>query len=769
VHFKGIFRLGLVLVASVALVSGAGTTAAKSGTRIDVSTRASIVHYLRSIHVNPKGVVIQRGLRNYAGPSCPGRAWRCARTLHAVVQIARPGGMNRFLCRTARCAVLQVAEAASRNSATCIKTTGLGASCSITQSNSAGNTALIWEDAGKLTGLTQTAVYSASIVQQSASGANLACVHQSIFIDGSTTNTRSAGATVTLEAHQSIFVKQDSTSGSNTAENAANPSTGVYTCASTAVSQDQKLTSTATSRGVVTQNENAAQSPCPDGVSGDNANMCLDIEQNQSTGFKGSASGANSATFVQTNSLSATANSPTGVTQTQSSVNPSGPGGGLVGTVNQDSSGLSTATATQSETQCEDAAKTGLTKDQCDPSDPDFAEAPSSLTQNQYGPVGLAKFSHKRRGRHFYKTLKGLGTATQTGNPGDMFTINQSSTQNNDQGSGSTQTNTVQGDCSTPGNCTDTQTVTVNGQTTTNTQTGQNFNAQTTCSGSTCTTTNVQGATVGSGNVLVSVGDGLIQVWDVSGAAPVLVHTLNTGKGSGSLTAGLAFDSSGRLYSADFSSSSTPSGDVSQFNADGTLAGSFGSGYNQHPESIVFDSSGNAYVGQADGTMQVLEFDASGNPVTSFSPATEDRGTDWIDLAPDGCTLYYTSEGHSVKTFDVCANEGAGTQGADFATGLPGAAAYAIKLLPDGGALVADSDRIVRLNSSGTVVQTYGLNAGAQWFSLTLDPSGTSFWAGDLSSGEVEEFNLSSGAVLASFNTGDAGSGDAAGGLAVGP
>jgi hypothetical protein len=73
------------------------------------------------------------------------------------------------------------------------------------------------------------------------------------------------------------------------------------------------------------------------------------------------------------------------------------------------------------------------------------------------------------------------------------------------------------------------------------------------------------------------------------------------------------------------------------------------------------------------------------------------------------------------------------------------------------------------LNSSGTVVQTYGLNAGAQWFSLTLDPSGTSFWAGDLSSGEVEEFNLSSGAVLASFNTGDAGSGDAAGGLAVGP
>ena len=159
--------------------------------------------------------------------------------------------------------------------------------------------------------------------------------------------------------------------------------------------------------------------------------------------------------------------------------------------------------------------------------------------------------------------------------------------------------------------------------------------------------------------------------------------------------------------------------------------------------------------------MTVLKFSPSGTLLATFSPAPEDRGTDWIDLA--GSTLYYTSEGTSVKTFSVSTN----TQGADLATGLPGPFAYAIKVLPDGGALVADSDRIVRLNSSGTVVQTYGLNAGATWFSLALDPGGTSFWAGDLGSGDVEEFGLSSGAVLASFNTGGAGSGDAAGGLAA--
>ncbi len=755
-HFKGIFRLGLVLVASVALVSasGAGTTAAKSGTRIDVSTRASIVHYLRSIHVNPKGVVIQRGLRNYAGPSCPGRAWRCARTLHAVVQIARPGGMNRFLCRTARCAVLQVAAAASRNSATCIKTTGLGASCSITQSNSAGNTALIWEDAGKLTGLTQTAVYSASIVQQSASGANLACVHQSIFIDGSTTNTRSTGATVTLEAHQSIFVKQNSTSGSNTAENAVNPSTGVYTCASTAVSQDQKLTSTATSRGLITQNENDAQTLCPDGVSGDYFNMCLDIEQNQSTLFKGSATGTNNATFVQTNTLSAIANSPVGVNQTQSSHTQTGDGG-LVGTINQDSRGVSTASATQTETQCEDAATAGLTL--CDTADADAVEAPSSLTQTQYGPEGIWKPRNRHRGRQFYSTFKGLGTATQTGNSQDTFTISQTSKQDNDQGSGSTQANTVKGDCSTPGNCTDSQTVTVNGQTTNNTQSGQNVNAQTTCSGSTCTST-----TVGSGDIFVSVGNGLVQEWTPSGA---LVRTLDTGKGPNptGITTGLAFSPADKLFVTDWGAD-----DVSQFGIDGTLIGSFGSGYNAHPESIVFDSSGDAYVGQADGTRQVREFSPSGTFLNSFAPAVQGRGTDWIDLAPDGCTLYYTSEGTDVRRFDVCTN----TQLPVFSTSLPDIG-YAIKLLPDGGALVADTDSIVRLNSSGAVVQQYQTaetGIGGLWFSLALDPTGTSFWAGDQFRGDVKKIRLSDGAVLASFNTnGNVSGADLADGIAIEP
>src|SRR6202007_2456361 len=94
----------------------------------------------------------------------------------------------------------------------------------------------------------------------------------------------------------------------------------------------------------------------------------------------GVASGTNNATFVQTNSLTAIADSSKGpVAQTQSSA-----GGGLLGTINQDSTGISTADATQTETQCEDAARGGLSH--CDSSDPDAGEAPPLLTQTQFGP-----------------------------------------------------------------------------------------------------------------------------------------------------------------------------------------------------------------------------------------------------------------------------------------------------------------------------------------------------------------------------------------------
>jgi len=93
------------------------------------------------------------------------------------------------------------------------------------------------------------------------------------------------------------------------------------------------------------------------------------------------------------------------------------------------------------------------------------------LTQIQYGPV-----------------RKGVGQATQTGNSGDTFSVTQSSTQNDDQGGGSQQTNDVQGDCHTSGDCTVSQTTTVNGSTSTNENSGDDLDLTTSCTGSDCTT-----------------------------------------------------------------------------------------------------------------------------------------------------------------------------------------------------------------------------------------------------------------------------------------
>lgn len=63
------------------------------------------------------------------------------------------------------------------------------------------------------------------------------------------------------------------------------------------------------------------------------------------------------------------------------------------------------------------------------------------------------------------------------------------------------------------------------------------------------------------------------------------------------------------------------------------------------------------YVGQADCTGQLLTFNPAGALQASFSAAPDNRGTFWIDLADDGCTVLYTSASLNVKRYNVCADE----------------------------------------------------------------------------------------------------------------
>ncbi len=97
---------------------------------------------------------------------------------------------------------------------------------------------------------------------------------------------------------------------------------------------------------------------------------------------------------------------------------------------------------------------------------------------------------------------------------------------------------------------------------------------------------------------------------------------------------------------------------------------------------VVFDADGSSYIGQADGSRDILKFDQLGL-IAAFDPATEDRGTDWIDLKSDQCTMRYTSEGQLIKQFNVCTN----TQLPDWASLPSTGTAYALRLIGDDQAL----------------------------------------------------------------------------------
>ena len=239
-------------------------------------------------------------------------------------------------------------------------------------------------------------------------------------------------------------------------------------------------------------------------------------------------------------------------------------------------------------------------------------------------------------------------------------------------------------------------------------------------------------ATFATGDVFAAISDGKVNWYRPDGA---LVTTLDTGLGG--FTTGMAFDTDNNLYVTNFGA-----GTVSRFDSSGNFLGTFGSSYSASPESIVFDTQGNVYVGHADGDRDIRKFDKSGTLLAQYDVETEDRGSDWIDLAADQCTMFYTSEGTHVKRFNVCTN----AQLPDFASGLHGAA-YALRILSDGSVLVADTVDIHLLNSSGTIIQTYDAPGEDSWFALNLDPDGTSFWSGNYDTGNFYRFDIATGAI----------------------
>lgn len=240
------------------------------------------------------------------------------------------------------------------------------------------------------------------------------------------------------------------------------------------------------------------------------------------------------------------------------------------------------------------------------------------------------------------------------------------------------------------------------------------------------------------GQVLAGIGSGTINQFTPTGT---LTGTLSTGLGN-TYDTGMCFTAGGDLVGTNFNNTATrwdSSGAVVPPNPFLSAGGNL--------ESCVVDAAGHIFTGDA-GTGSFYEFDSSGALIHTFNVATEDRGTDWLDLSKDQHTMLYTSEGDSILRYDIAAN----AQLPAFATGLNGPC-YALRIRSNGEVMVACTSQVYRLDAAGNVIQTYTLPGGFVLFALNLDPDGTSFWTADLDTGQIWHVDIATGAVINTFTS----------------
>jgi hypothetical protein len=251
------------------------------------------------------------------------------------------------------------------------------------------------------------------------------------------------------------------------------------------------------------------------------------------------------------------------------------------------------------------------------------------------------------------------------------------------------------------------------------------------------------------GDVFAGVGDGKINHYNGSGTLLEVLDTTTGPTNPPGHETGMCFDPAGSLYATDYDAV-----DMAKFNNLGGLTTyPFGPDFLYPPESCVVDPAGQSiYVGTAELNNELFKLDTSGNVLADYFLVRDQGGINWIDINPNNrCQIYYTSEGTLVKRFDVCS----GTQLSDFASGLPlppgGAGCFAVRVRSNGEVLVACDQEIVRLNSSGSIIQHYNPGSEGDFFTLALDPDGSSFWAAGYTTGHVYKVNISSGSVSTNF------------------
>lgn len=117
--------------------------------------------------------------------------------------------------------------------------------------------------------------------------------------------------------------------------------------------------------------------------------------------------------------------------------------------------------------------------------------------------------------------------------------------------------------------------------------------------------------------------------------------------GISGFTTGSAFDSSGKLYVTDFSTSQVITFANNAGNTQGTFAGPYST-----PEDIRIDSAGNIFVTDLGGH-GLREFSSTGTLLNTWDTGAR---IDWFDLNSSKTIMYYTDESTVIHRWNLTTN-----------------------------------------------------------------------------------------------------------------
>jgi hypothetical protein len=349
---KALLSIAVVLVTAIGVTSGAGAAGKASATPARLSTQAAAADYLRSLGIDPAGVVVQRGAKNYAGPNCPGPEWNCT-TARQVLQIsARVGAAsaNNFSCTPAgggtvppnKCVIVQTSTTGN-NTATCTisGTTSATQECQVTQTSTSGTNRLALKEELILTGAATSGTQVATVDQNNGSGANIVGLTQRS--SESISSTAVSIGTWSQSASQSLTIDQDSVSGTNSAEvsqavsqtqTAANATTGSQSqfsdqqaeidqsssgVSTMKIKQSESQRQTAKAGGSVTQSQVGPQGCCSSQTGNPNNTATIKQEASQTQSPTNNQTQEQSVVYTSTGNITGTQTaSQDGTTSTNS-------------------------------------------------------------------------------------------------------------------------------------------------------------------------------------------------------------------------------------------------------------------------------------------------------------------------------------------------------------------------------------------------------------------------------------------------------------------